>query len=120
MADFVTITELEGMWRPLTEPEKKFAELLITAASNWIRGKKPGVADTDPAAKLVTIEVVKDALMPGDNAGYSSVSETVGGKTVARTLANAAAALRFTDHHYLMLGISISARPVGHFPRDDY
>lgn len=120
MSDFITTDELAEVWRPLTEAEAKYAALLITAASTWIRAKKPGILDNDPAAKLVTIEVVKAALLPGVNAGFSSVSETVGGKTTAWTLANASAALRFTDHHYLMLGITISAMPVGHFPRDDY
>lgn len=117
---FVTAANLESLWRPLSGAEKEYAEILIAAASAWIRDRRPDIDSDDPAARLVVIEVVKAVLLPGQWQGYASWSKTVGERVEAATLANPTAALAFTDWHYELLGISRSARPVGHFPRNDY
>lgn len=118
-APFVSVDALESLWRPLSGAEKEYAEILLAAASAWIREHKPGVADDDPNAKIVTIEVVKAVLLPGQWSGYSSWSKTVGNRIEAATLANPTAALDFTPY-LTLLGISTRAMPVGNFPRNDY
>lgn len=120
MAGFITTTEVANMWRPLSGAETEFGQILIDAASNWIREKKPSIAADDPAAKLVVFEVVKAALLPGQWQGYASWSKTVGARTVAATLADPMAHLEFTDWHLRFLGISTAGSVSYSFPRCDY
>lgn len=108
---FATSDEIEQNWRPLTTTEKSWATLLLGAAERWIRGKAPGIADGDPAAKIVSIAVVRNALQPGDHAGYSSFSKTLGPRSKSGTLANPDAALTWLPWMKEQLGISAAAQP---------
>ncbi|WP_411815495.1 hypothetical protein [Gordonia sp. SND2] len=120
MTGFITTDELEGMWRPLSGAEKQLGGLVIEAASTWIRDKKPGIDDANEAARLVVFEITKAVLLPGEWAGYSQWSVTVGGRTRSGTLSDAAAMVSFTPWQLMLLGISTTAQPSWNFPKDDY
>ncbi|WLP90253.1 hypothetical protein [Gordonia sp. NB41Y] len=117
---FVTAEGLAALWRELSGAEYEYAGILLSAASTWIRNRRPGIADDDPAAKIVCVEVVKAVLLPGQWQGFTSWSRAVDDAVLSATLADPAGALTFTDWHYELLGINRNALPVGHFPRDDY
>lgn len=110
MADFVTVDEIfRGRTRPPGGVED--AADLIAAASNWIRDRKPDIADDDPAARIVVIHVVRTAMASDKYLGHVSYSKTVGGVTRSGTLANPGALLTFEGSHYQLLGISQSGGP---------
>ena len=111
MAAFATTTELAAGWRPLRPTETVWAGQLLDAASRWIRRQKPGIADDDPDAKLVTLSVVRSALVPGPNIGHTQYAKTAGSFQRSGTLTNPEAALRFSDWHRELLGLSTSAEP---------
>ncbi|MFC9769449.1 hypothetical protein [Rhodococcus jostii] len=108
MADFATPTEVEAVWRPLSAEETANAALLLTAAAQWIRDNTPDIADNDPAARFVSIDVVKSALLAGPFTGHASYSKTIGPWSKSGTLINPAGALQFTDVHKELLGISVT------------
>ena len=114
---FLTVPELASMWRPMKGAEETaFATLLIMAASNWIRDKKPFIDDGDPAAKLVVLAVVKAALLPGDWQGVKSWTRTVDDATTAAVLSNPDAHLDFeAANAYELLGLARNPFPVGYF-----
>lgn len=111
MADFADTTDIETGWRPLTATEKLWALQLIASASEWIRDKKPGIADGDQKAKFVVIEVVRAALTAAKHAGHIAYAKTVGGVTRSGTLVNPGRSLVFDPFHHQLLGISQTASP---------
>jgi len=111
MAEFATADEITQGWRPLTPGQRTDAEAQIAAVGLWIRDQKPGIADDSPAAKFVTIEVVRAAIEAGEHAGHVSYSRTVGGLSESGTLAKASEPMYVTDFHYQLLGISRTAMP---------
>ncbi|MDF3309757.1 hypothetical protein P3H15_32585 [Rhodococcus sp. T2V] len=113
MADFVTVPDVVTGWRPLSAVEGPWAAQLIATASRWIRDPKrrPDIADDDPDAQFVVIEVVRAALTAAKHAGHVTYSKTVGGVTRAGTLVNPGRSLVFTEYHHQILGISRSAKP---------
>lgn len=121
-APFLTVDQFEALWRPMKDAaETSWAELLLVAASAWIRDRKPGIAPDDPAAKTVVTAVVKAALLPGDWQGYRSWTRTVDDATTAAVLANPGAHLDFdAAGAFSLLGISLNPLPVAHFARDDW
>lgn len=112
---FATTAELTETWRPLNREESGWAGLLLEAAERWIRRQRPDIADSDPDAKLVTIAVVKNALVAGEHAGYTSFSRTLGPRSKSGTLTNPDAALVWLDWMKEQLGIPLSAYPVATF-----
>lgn len=108
---FATSDDIEQNWRPLTSADKSWATLLLGAAERWIRGKVPGIADDDQAAKVVSIAVVRNALQPGEHAGHVSYSKTLGPRSRAGTLSNPDAALTWLPWMKEQLGISTTAQP---------
>ncbi|NKT17590.1 hypothetical protein GS907_07180 [Rhodococcus hoagii] len=112
---FATPTELTENWRPLKQEESSWAGLLLEAAERWIRRKRPNIADDDPDAKIVTIAVVKNALIAGEHEGFVSFSRALGPRSKSGTLSNPDAALVWLDWMKDQLGISQSALPVATF-----
>ena len=114
---FATVDDLAEQWRPLTPAEKISAESLLEAAARWITNPKrrPDIAADDPDAKLVSIAVVKSALIAGANAGYSSFSSALGPRAKSGTLTNPDAALVWLDWMKEQLGISAFGEPRGYF-----
>lgn len=103
---FATYAEIEDVWRPLSQTEQTWADMLIGAASRWIAKRRRDLPAGDPDAKLVTISVVKSALIAGEATGYTSFSKTVGPYAKSGTLANPTAALAWEPWMLELLGIS--------------
>lgn len=128
MDPFLSISDFQALWdgTPLNSAQTQAATLLLQVASNWIYAHKPGVAGpassggADPAAKLVTFEVVSNALRYGKYAPLGSYSKQTGHRLDAGTLANPESALDFTDRHMTWLGISPLAAPMGVFYNNDF
>lgn len=108
------------MFRPLSAAEKLVAAPLLTVVSDWIRDKKPAIANDDPAAKVVTFEVTRDALTYGEFGPVSSFTKTVGHRTKQAAIDREAVEKFIARRHYRMLGLALQAKARGHFPRGDY
>lgn len=109
-----TVDEIARGWRSLDDDEKANAEDLIAAAEAWIRdpGRRPDIADGDPLAKRVVVEVVRTAIGPeGDWHNHTSYTDTMGPLAQGGSLATPAGLLLFTATHAAMLGISASPSP---------
>ncbi|WP_063039719.1 hypothetical protein [Nocardia pseudovaccinii] len=121
MAAFATYTDVQNTWRTLTTPQTAYCNLLLDAAALWIRNRKPNIADDDPAAKSVSIQVVRDALQRDLFGGTSAGTHTVGNRsdswTLSRTatLEELARSLVFVDYHYELLGLAPAHGPRGAF-----
>lgn len=117
MPAFATVDEVVAGWRPLSAADRTWAEMLLAAAARWIRkpAHRPDIADDDPDAKLVSISAVRSALVAGANAGHTQYAKTAGSFQKSGTLTNPEGALRFSDWHKELLGISTTAGPTGCF-----
>lgn len=127
MTPFLDIAGFNALWdgAPLSTAQTAAATLLLEVASNWIYAHKPGVVGptpgpADPAAKLVTFEVVANALRYGKYAPLTSFSKQTGHRVDAGTLSNPESALDFTDRHRNLLGIPLRAVPMSTFYDDDF
>ncbi|MGC0364807.1 hypothetical protein ABH922_002791 [Rhodococcus sp. 27YEA15] len=115
MTDFAEVPDIENGWRPLTAAEKLDAVSKIGAVTRWIRRKSHGIADDDPDAKYVVVDVVRFALATGKHVGQTSFSRTVGGVTRSGTFVDPGGSLVITDFHRELLEISKTARPRWNF-----
>lgn len=122
MADFLDLGTFEGMWDgpPLNSAQESVASLLLTVTSDWIYANKPGIPSDDAAGKLVTYEVVANALRYGKYAPLQNWSRQTGHRIEAGALGDPASALDFTDRHKQLLGIPLRVAPVGQFYEDDF
>lgn len=120
MAAFAVPEDINIGGRPLNSTQTADAQLMLEAAADWIRERRPDIDEQDAKAKLVSIHVVRTALMTSQYAGLSTFSKTVGGITRSGTLSNPGELLDFTDFHKELLGISFRAGPRWHFERGDY
>ncbi|MFI5542092.1 hypothetical protein ACIA5H_37625, partial [Nocardia sp. NPDC051900] len=59
---FATTDDVQSTWRTLNTEQTAYAELLLQAAAIWIYNRVPGIDPSSPAAKIVSIEVVRAAL----------------------------------------------------------
>lgn len=123
VSPFLSVTDFSGMFprQPMTDQETLLAELLLEAAARWIRdaieeaGLDPLAVD-DPMARLVSYEVVRDALaVPGDLAGHLSYQRMTDDRSEGGTLVAAGNLLEFTPNHRRMLGLTASALPQSYF-----
>ncbi|MFE3196260.1 hypothetical protein ACFXHA_45195 [Nocardia sp. NPDC059240] len=113
-----TVDEIARGWRPLDTDERADAALLIAAAEAWIRDpdRRPDIAEGDPIAKRVVIEVVRAALAPpADFVGHTSYSDGMGPWAQSGTVPTPAGMLMFTAQHEGLLGISSQPMPRGEF-----
>ncbi|AMT72046.1 hypothetical protein [Mycobacteroides immunogenum] len=120
MAEFLDVEAFAAMYQPLTAAEKLVAAPLLTVVSDWIRDKKPNIADDDPAAKIVTFEVTREALIYGEFGPVSSFTKTVAHRTKQAAIDREAVEKFIARRHYRMLGIAVQAKARGHFPKGDY
>ena len=111
MTAFVTIDDVEAGWRPLRPTERLWGEQLLDAAGRWIRRNCPDLDMHLEDAKLVSISVVRSALVPGANVGHMQYAKTAGSFQRSGTLTNPDGELRFTNWHKELLGISTDASP---------
>lgn len=118
----VEVTDVMRGWRTLDADEQADAQLLIDAAIAWLRDpdRRPDIADEDPIAKRIVIEVVRSAMsVSSDFHGHTSYTDTMGPWTQAGTLATPVGTLMFTAAHERMLGISSQPQPRGEFGDPD-
>jgi hypothetical protein len=120
---FLNVADFSGMFprQPMSDQETNLAGLLLQAAARWIRdaiaaaGRTP-LDPADPMARLVSYEVVRDALaVPGDLAGHLSYQRMTDNRSEGGTLVAAGNLLEFTPNHRKMLGLTASALPQGSF-----
>lgn len=103
--------------RQLSDGEVTLAQLLLQAAATFIRdacdeGGLPEPPPDDPMAKLVSFEVVRDALqVPADLAQFTSYQRATDDRSEGGTLAVAGDLLDITENHRRMLGLSLAAAP---------
>lgn len=117
--------------RQLSTGERALVDLLVQAVADWIRhpSRLPGLTATDPLAtqaKLITYEVVVEALGPAGAGGdrrvrsYTTESDN---RSTSVTYADAsaiAAGLLDDDQRYLkMLGLPLTAAPAATFDNFD-
>lgn len=116
MTPFLDITDFAARFmRPLTAAETLVATDLLAVASDWIYGRLPTIAQTDPAARTVVFEVVRDAIIYGPFARLESFQDSTAHRTEAGTLSRDVVEEFITDRHCRILGISLKAMPVANF-----
>lgn len=114
-----TVDDVALGWLDLDAGQRGDAEQLIDAAEQWIRDRRPDIADDDPVGKRVVIEVVRVALAPPPEfAGHLSYADRMGPWSAEGTLATPAGTLVFTAAHAELLGISAGPAPRWHFGDD--
>lgn len=121
MADvtpFLSTAEFTAMFRTLSTEETALVDLLLTAAAIQIRrafteaGQTAPAVD-DPMARLVTFEMVKDALPAVQGwAGHTQYEWETDNRRESGTLAEVSGFLDFTDAHREQLGL-LSSAPAG-------
>lgn len=116
---YLTAGTFAAMFRPLSTQEQALATLLLNAAALIIRrefdkaGKTaPTPGTDDDMAKLVSFELARDA-MPAveEMAGRTQYTIQTDDRIESGTIAAAADLIDFTDHHRLLLGLPVGARP---------
>jgi len=110
-APFLTADQFAALWRPLSTSETQVATLLLQAAAVWIVERKPTISQDDPMAKVVCLDVVREALTVGKYAGMKQFSRTVGQRMESGTIADVTGLLDFTAHHRELLGIGGAPAP---------
>ncbi|AZF93585.1 hypothetical protein SEA_EYES_8 [Gordonia phage Eyes] len=113
---FVTVTELVDVWRPLTPAERAHAAQLLVAAGGKIReeyraARGVDISDDSPAARTVSIEMVRTAIQTGAYIGHIQYARIEGQRQKSGTLVNPGGALVLTDYQRTQLGLPISAGP---------
>ena len=108
---FLDVDGYEALAGPLDESGRPLASLLLQAASARIREMSPGASPDSAVARLVAFEVVRSAMASGAMAGHVSYSKGIGPWTKSGTLSNPEAALRFSDEHRRLLGVSPNGQP---------
>jgi hypothetical protein len=114
----VIVEEVTRGWRTLTTEQQADAQLLIDAAVAWLRDpdRRPDIADDDPIAKRIVIEVVRSAMSaPAEFTNHTAYTDTMGPWSTSGTLATPAGTLMFSEAHERMLGISSDPLPRGDF-----
>ena len=117
---FVTVSELMTSWRTLTPAEQIYAGQLLEAAGQKIREEYRDahgveIDEAHPAARTVSIELVRAAIATGAYVGHIQYARIEGPRQKSGTLKNPGGALVFTDYHREQLGIPITAGPVYYF-----
>lgn len=116
---YLQTTDFVSMFRPLSTQETALATLLLRAAALVIRREfdkagmtPPSVGTDDDMARLVSFELARDA-MPAveEMAGRTQYTIQTDDRIESGTIAAAADLVEFTDHHRLLLGLPVGARP---------
>lgn len=115
--DYATISDLENLWRTMTETEKTKAEQLISEASSRIRLKAKAqgknfddlyTADEDIKAVVTGLvcTVVKNAMnVSTDNEAMTQESQSAGGYTWSGTFFNPSGGIKFTKADWKSIGL---------------
>lgn len=126
---FAEVTDVQSTWRTLTDVQTAYAGLLLQAAAVWIYNRLPNIDPASPAAKIVSIEVVRAALQRDQLDGVPSGKTTRGSRSDewtnvrTATIEELAQTLVFSEYHYSLLGIrqatAASFRMGSQFPGPD-
>ncbi|AMS02929.1 head-to-tail adaptor [Gordonia phage MagicMan] len=113
-APFVTVTELAASWRALTTQEQTYATDLLNAAAEKIRAEyrkafAAEIEQSNPAARTVSIDMVKTAIQTGAYVGHIQYGRIEGQRQKSGRLLNPGGALVLTDYHREQLGIPTRA-----------
>ncbi|WP_051179725.1 Gp19/Gp15/Gp42 family protein [Nocardia concava] len=109
MAAFATYTDLAAYWRPLTPEEQAKATTLLDYAASIIRAEWPDIdaritAGFDPKLpKLVSLAMVKRAMLASNAEGVSATSQTAGPYAQSQTFTNPTGNLYLTASERRML-----------------
>ena len=112
MADtpFATAADVAARWRTLTSDEQTTADTLAADASDMIRARWPDVDDRIAAGTLtalsltrVVANMVKRAMIVGDNGGLESRTEGTGPFSYSDKFTNPNANLYFTAEDVRLL-----------------
>lgn len=112
VAQFLTVDQFQSMFaRTLDATERALATPLLQAAAIWIQDpSRCGELTADNInAQLVSYEVTRDVLLPGQHRGQTQYSRQAGDRLTSFSLAQAAQMLNFTPVHKQMLGLSMVA-----------
>ncbi|OXR46669.1 hypothetical protein B7C42_01644 [Nocardia cerradoensis] len=114
---FAQVTDVTSTWRTLSDAQIAYANLLLQAAALWIRNRLPNIESDSPAAKIVSIEVVRAALQRDQLDGVPSGKKTRGSRSDewtnvrTATIQELAQTLVFSQYHYQLLGIRQPSGP---------
>lgn len=116
---YATVDAVEEQWQPLTDQEKARAGALLGMAAVLLRRNVPDLvapnAETVAVARQVSIDMVVDALLPGEHRGKASYSTTVGRIVDSATLLNPATTVVFTADQRALFGLSDTPSPSWRF-----
>lgn len=105
--------------RPMTTSETARAESLLVVASRLL-DQNTTVVPSDPEhlelARIVVVDMVVAALIPGEYRGHQSYSWKNGTLAGSGSLVADAGGVRLLDWHLAMFGVSVTAMPKGSFP----
>ena len=117
---FATPEEVSAGWRPLDTVASANALFLLKAVAMWIRARRPDITDNDPAAKFVSIDVVRSAMQNAGERGATAFSKAIGPWNKSITLSQAAGMIVFSAFHKQLLGIGGEGEPLFSFKVCDY
>ncbi|MDL9938687.1 Gp19/Gp15/Gp42 family protein [Gordonia sp. ABSL1-1] len=117
---FLTSVELADAWRPLSSAEAALADTLLASVGQQIRDRyqrvrNTPIADDDPTARSVSIDVVKTAMTTGAYPGHLSYQRVEGPRSKTGTLASPGGSVVITDWHWRQLGLFSAAMPAACF-----
>lgn len=118
---FMDINEFAAEFQGALSPgERTTATRLLQVASDRVRDLAPNAREGD--AKQVVFEIVRDAAMYGHLRPLSSFQNITSRRTEAGTFDEMAKAVDdlLTRRHRVILGLTGTAAPRGHFPKCDY
>lgn len=120
---FATPDELAAQWGPLDSIQQARSTALLDMAERMLRkhvdfsGAQAG-DDLLEIAKQVSIDMVIDALIPGQHRGKSSYSLAAGSFQESATLLNPSATLVFTKDQRALFDLPGGASPRWYFGDD--
>lgn len=116
MAALATTTDVEDVWRPLSDAEITVATALLRVASRVVRARFPDVDDRIAAGNLdaqdvadVVALMVKRAMLSPAADGVESQAQTAGPFSVSNRYANAEGNVYMTAEEKLLFDNSASA-----------
>lgn len=107
MAAYATVEELAAYWRELAQAEQARAAVLLDAAAVFVRAHCGGEPADAEAAKYVSCDMAKTAMLAGaSSAPVQSYSQSGGPYNASVTFANPTGDLYWKGQYDELLGLS--------------
>ena len=104
---YATVPDLEAYWRTLTTEEETRADTLLDYAALFIDSKVTVTTALTIAAKFVSCDMVKVAMLAGtDSSPMTAFSQTGGPYQASVTFANPTGDLFWSSKYDTLLGLS--------------